>query len=155
MKPMAGGMLNNATIAIKYLLQFPDVLQLVGIEKPEEMEQIVQILEGPWSMSEAEQNDMERLRAELGTRFCRRCGYCQPCPEGIPISMLMLVPSIVKRMPAEIIYTSPIIHDGIEKAANCIQCGECEEKCPYDLPIREIIEDHVTWFKEEKKKSQR
>jgi predicted aldo/keto reductase-like oxidoreductase len=154
MKPMAGGMLDNAAIAFKYLLQFPDVLQLVGIERPEEMEEIVQVLEGPWSMSEAEQNEMERLRAELGARFCRRCGYCQPCPEGVPISMLMLVPSITKRMPAEIIFASPIINQGIEKAANCIQCGECEEKCPYDLPISELIEEHVAWFQEEKKKYQ-
>jgi len=35
---LAGGMLDNATLAFKYLLQFPDVVPLVGIEKTWEIE---------------------------------------------------------------------------------------------------------------------
>ena len=31
----------------------------------------------------------------------------------------------------------------VESVAKCIQCGECESKCPYELPIREVIVEHV------------
>ena len=34
----------------------------------------------------------------------------------------------------------------VESAKNCIQCGECEEKCPYDLPIREMIVKHIALY---------
>jgi len=79
MKPMGGGLLENATIAFKYLRRFPDTVPIVGIEKAEEIEEIVAIMEGDPQMTPAEEAEMERLRAQLGTRFCRRCGYCQPC----------------------------------------------------------------------------
>ena len=55
MKPLAGGNLDNITIAFKYLFQFPDVVPIPGIEKIHEIEEIVQVLEGPWQMTEAEQ----------------------------------------------------------------------------------------------------
>ncbi len=75
MKPLAGGMLDNVTIAFKYLFQFPDIVSIPGIEKKHEIEEIVRVLEGPWSMTEAEQYEVERLRKELHTKFCRRCDY--------------------------------------------------------------------------------
>ena len=99
MKPLAGGMLDNATLCFKYLLQFPDILTIPGIEKPGEIEEIVKIYEGPHKLTAAEKKQMAGLKAELGTRFCRRCDYCRPCQQGIPISMVMSFPSFAKRMP--------------------------------------------------------
>jgi predicted aldo/keto reductase-like oxidoreductase len=101
MKPMAGGMLDNATIAFKYLMQFPDVAHIPGIEQAWEIEEIVGIFNGPKRMTEAEEAEMERMREELGTRFCRRCDYCQPCPQEIPISMVMNSAGFAKRLPPE------------------------------------------------------
>src|SRR4030043_1214861 len=83
MKPLAGGMIANARIAFKYLLQFPDIVTICGIEKVPEIEEIVKILEGPKTITAAELKQMEKLKEELGTRFCHRCDYCQPCSEGI------------------------------------------------------------------------
>jgi len=153
MKPLAGGMLDNASIAFKYLLQFPDILPIPGIEKPHEIEEIVQILAGPWEMTEAEQLEMQRLKDELGTRFCRRCDYCQPCTEEITISTVMNITSFVKRMPPERIFLGGP-SEIMEKAATCTECGECEERCPYHLPIRDMIAEKVDWFQEEKRKYQ-
>lgn len=150
MKPLAGGALDCVTIAFKYLFQFPDVLPIPGIEKPSEIEEIVQILEQPREMSEAEQCEMQRLRDELGTRFCRRCDYCQPCPQEIPIATVMVVNTVLKRMPLERLLTGMFV-DAVEKGANCTECGDCEERCPYHLPIREMIVEQVQRFRAAKR----
>ena len=42
----------------------------------------------------------------------------------------------------------------MEKAANCTECGECEERCPYHLPIREMIAEYVNWYQAEERKYQ-
>ena len=80
-------------------------------------------------MTAAEQQEMERMRQELGKKCCRRCDYCQPCTEEIPISLVMFVPSVLKRMPPKNVY-SGYIASVMEKAANCSKCGDCEERCP-------------------------
>ena len=153
MKPLAGGMLDNVTIAFKYLFQFPDVVPIPGAEKVHEIEEIVQIMEQPLAMTAAEQREMEQLKQELGTRFCRRCDYCQPCPEGIPISDAITFPSLLKRMTPKRLFSGRF-GESMEKAANCTECGECEEKCPYQLPIREMIAEYVKQYQAEKKKYQ-
>jgi uncharacterized protein len=66
MKPLAGGMIDNAKIAFKYLLQFPDIVTICGIERVPEIEEIVKILEGPKTITAAELKQMEKLKEELG-----------------------------------------------------------------------------------------
>jgi predicted aldo/keto reductase-like oxidoreductase len=151
MKPLAGGRLNNATIAFKYLFQFPDVVPIPGIERMGEMEELVRILEGPHEMTTAEEKEMQKLRDELGTVFCRRCDYCQPCSVGIPISGAITISNPEKLMPPERLFHG-WINDVLTKAAECIECGDCEERCPYHLPIREMIKREVEWYREEKRK---
>ncbi len=151
MKPLAGGLIDNVAIAFKYLLQFPDVVSIPGIEKGHEIEEIVSILGEPHTMTAAEQAEMERLIQEMGKKFCRRCDYCQPCTEEIPISLVMNISSWVKRMPPERIFSGSIA-ESMDKAANCSKCGECEERCPYGLPIMELMEEHANWYQAEKKK---
>ncbi|MCJ7618712.1 MAG: aldo/keto reductase, partial [Anaerolineae bacterium] len=99
MKPLAGGALDNAPLAFKYLRQFPEILPIPGIERPEEIDEILDIVEGPAEMTSEDLAEMERMRVELGNRFCRRCGYCQPCPQGVSIQLLMILDSMIKRMP--------------------------------------------------------
>ena len=150
MKPLAGGMLDNTTIAFKYLLQFPDVVSIPGIEQAWEIEEIVKICKGPKLMTEEELAEMQRMRDELGTRVCRRCDYCQPCRQEIPISTAMNIASFVKRMPPERVFSGGIAV-AMERAATCTECGDCEERCPYGLPIREMLAERVRWFEQPKK----
>lgn len=160
MKPMAGGMLQNANLAFKYLMQFPDAVPVVGIEKPHEIEEIVRVVNGTWELTEAEKNEMERITKEIGTKFCRRCGYCQPCTQEIPIYVVMIAPFLFRHLPPEEIFSDKVdselrwIAEGLEKADLCIKCGNCEERCPYKLPIREMMEEHYNLYLEEKKKYQ-
>jgi uncharacterized protein len=142
MKPFAGGMLDNANLAIKYLLQFDSVVPDPGIERTVEIEEIVNIVNGPWELTSEERQQIEDLRAQVDTRFCRRCEYCQPCPQGVRISTIMNLPSFVKRFPRERLLEGWAA-DAIVTGENCIECGECEEKCPYHLPIREMIVEYM------------
>jgi predicted aldo/keto reductase-like oxidoreductase len=145
MKPFAGGMLADATLVIKYLLQFDAVVPDPGIETIEEIEEIVDIVNGAWKLTMQERQAIENFRIQAGTRFCRRCEYCQPCPQGVRISTIMNLPSFLNRFSEEKL-SEGWIADAMQTGENCIECGECEEKCPYHLPIREMIVENIALY---------
>jgi predicted aldo/keto reductase-like oxidoreductase len=147
MKPLGGGMLSDANLCVKYLLQFDNVVPDPGFERIKEVEEIAAIVAGSWSLSASEREEIERIREEMGSRFCRRCGYCEPCPEGVRISLMMNLRSIWKRTRAEAL-TSTSIAGAVEGAGHCIECGECEEKCPYQLPIRDMLVENIAFYRE-------
>jgi len=142
MKPLAGGMIDNVTVAIKYLLQIPDIVLIPGIERVPEIEEIARVLKGPREMTAGEEREMTRIREELGPRFCRRCDYCQPCTAGIPISDVMSFSNLRRRLPDVRLYTGKFAESFL-KAEECTDCGECEERCPYKLPIRDMMKEHI------------
>ena len=145
MKPLGGGMLSDAHLCIKYLLQFDSVLPDPGIQRVEEIEEIAGIVVGSWELTPEEWQAIERIRLEVGTRFCRRCGYCEPCPQGVRISTVMVLESFWKRMPIERMRDSWIA-EAAASAKDCIECGECEDKCPYHLPIRDMIVENYEFY---------
>jgi predicted aldo/keto reductase-like oxidoreductase len=145
MKPLGGGLLDDATLALKYLLQFDSVLPIPGIQQVEEVEQVVGILDGPWGLTPQEQAALERIREEVGKRFCRRCEYCQPCPEGVVIPLILNPLSFWRRFPADELLTGEYA-EIVQGARDCVQCGECEEKCPYGLPICEMLVESLQFW---------
>ncbi len=140
MKPMAGGMLENPAISFKYLMQFPDIVPLIGISKVGEMEENLNIIETAGKITGSEQKEMDRIKSELGTGFCRMCNYCQPCPQGILISAIMYTQVAITRFDPERIFNGEW-DKFMDKVPDCIDCGECEKRCPYNLPIRERIKE--------------
>jgi predicted aldo/keto reductase-like oxidoreductase len=144
MKPFAGGRVRNANLTIKYLLQFDDVVPDPGIETVEELEEIVDIVNSDsWELSEAEHREIHTIREELGTQFCRQCQYCMPCPQGVNIWMMMIVKVMHILWPMENFLR---MEKTIDSGRQCTQCGECEPKCPYQLPIRDMIQEHIAYF---------
>jgi predicted aldo/keto reductase-like oxidoreductase len=141
MKPFAGGMLDVARLSIRYVLQFDTVLPDPGIQTLVEIEEIAEIVERGTPLTDAEQTEIATIRGTLGTRFCRRCGYCLPCEQGLRIPFLLNLRSTVARMPRELIQER--FTDAIAKGRECIRCGACEERCPYHLPIREMITESL------------
>ncbi|MFH1650823.1 MAG: aldo/keto reductase [Chloroflexota bacterium] len=150
MKPLGGGMLADVSLAFKFLLQYPDLLIIPGIQEPAEMEEILRIESGPHSLTAADRREIERLRRELGQNFCRRCDYCQPCTEGIHISTVMTSDTFFKRLNMELIMSGSF-GQAVEDAVKCSQCGLCEERCPYHLPIREMIAARSRAYQEAKR----
>ncbi len=146
MKPFAGGHLTEANLAIKYLLQFDNVLPDPGIMTFKEIEEIVDISNGSWDLTTQEQRRMEKIRTELGKGFCRWCEYCMPCPQGVIISWVMnaqLMHSYGDRY-----YNNTT--KAMKTVDSCIQCSECETKCPYQLPIMNTIAKNAEWFNQQK-----
>jgi predicted aldo/keto reductase-like oxidoreductase len=138
MKPLGGGALQDASACIRYLLAVPGIAADPGFEHIEEVEEVLSLWKEGAGLSEENRRSIERLRRELGTRFCRRCGYCQPCPQGVQIVTLMTMDTLVKRFPVDRL-SEDWIAGAAESIEKCIECGECEQKCPYKLSIIEEI----------------
>lgn len=147
MKPFAGGVLDQAELALKYSFSEPGVLVLAGVEHKYLFDQNWAVFQGQWSLDDADNQAIEALRQEFDKSFCRRCDYCQPCTEDIPIQVVLGLPSQVKRMGHEILTRSPR-KDALEKARNCSECGECMARCPYDLPIPDLLKERIRWADE-------
>jgi predicted aldo/keto reductase-like oxidoreductase len=153
MKPLAGGFIENATIAFKYLFQFPEVVSIPGVQRISEVDELVRLASGPWQMTAAEQSEMQRLKKELDTRVCRRCDYCLPCPKGVPIALIMDVVCRLKNMPRQRVFVESTANE-IEKIADCNRCGECEKRCVYGLPVMERLQEYASLYLAERKKYQ-
>jgi predicted aldo/keto reductase-like oxidoreductase len=147
MKPFAGGRIRSANLAIKYLLQFDSVVPDPGIEKIEEIEEIVDIVNSDtWELTSQEQKEVEEIRVKVGTRFCQQCEYCMPCPQGVHICGVMYLPILWELWPPDWFFSWEYVSHAVESAQNCVQCGECETKCPYELPIREMIVENLAFY---------
>jgi predicted aldo/keto reductase-like oxidoreductase len=149
MKPFAGSQLKDASLTIKYLLQFDNVVPTPGIEKVEEIQEIVGIVNGPWELTPQERQEIEDINARLSTRICRQCYDCMPCPQGVHIAGMLYLRPLWELWPPEWFFSWRYVKNAVESAKNCDQCGECEEKCPYHLPIRELIQENYAFYKRE------
>jgi predicted aldo/keto reductase-like oxidoreductase len=77
---------------------------------------------------------------ELGETFCRRCGYCQPCPQGINIPFSFILEGYYNRY--NLMDWAVERYSGMPvKVSACEKCGLCESKCPYKLPIRDMLDN--------------
>ena len=148
MKPMGGGHIENADLAFKYFIGIDDVVPLVGIESPEEIRQIVKIIDENIPATPEELSKMKAIRLESGTRFCRRCEYCMPCEHGVKIFPITVLKSLCKRLPEKDLIAGDWIKPAVKSLENCVQCGECEKKCPYNLDIREILKENLAYYNE-------
>jgi predicted aldo/keto reductase-like oxidoreductase len=144
MKAFSGGVIENARLAIKYALALAGTVVIPGVENKEKFDENWEVFLGDLTLDRQERQQIEAIRSEFDKQFCRRCDYCQPCPEGIPIQHVIGIRSIVNRMGSECLH-SGWIKDGIDAARNCTACGACLERCPYELPIPELIRANLEW----------
>ena len=144
MKPFAGGALDDAELCFKFLRQFPDVIPIPGFDALEQVDQVEAIYQTQNLVLPEDHTAMERYRAELGQRFCRRCEYCQPCEQGVMITTAMGYPIIASRMSPE--KAAALASQAMESVRNCTECGECLKRCPYNLPIPETLKKHLALY---------
>lgn len=139
MKSLAGGAIENARLAMRFAASNPNVsIVLPGMFKPEEVAENAAAVADDSPLTEAELAEAEAVRKALGTSFCRRCNYCAPCTVGIDIPNQFLFRGYLSRYGladwAKARYGALKAHAG-----DCVECGACEERCPYQLPIRDML----------------
>ncbi len=149
MKPFAGGMIDNADIAFKFLRQHPDVIPIPGFDSVEAVNQVISFYENKNEITQRDLDLMERYRTELGKQFCRRCEYCQPCPNGVMITPAMGYKVIALRMSPSVAVTFSRL--SMESVLKCDDCGACIEKCPYNLPIPDLLKAHYDLYERHRK----
>ena len=147
MKPFGGGCIEAYDIALRFVLSNPYIVAIPGMAAVDEVRRNVAVAENPGPLTEAEIKQAAGIKADLGARYCRRCDYCQPCPNEIPIAFALHIPSIRKRMGDAMMKTD--VYGGLyEKLKTCDECGTCEERCPFHLPIRDLIKESRAIFAE-------
>ena len=148
MKPLAGGAIEDAVTALRYVCANPDVTVVIpGMADIAELNQNLAAVNDSSPLSVEEEAKMRAIRDALGTQFCRRCNYCQPCSAGISISSVFLFEGYLTRYGladwARSRYATLT-----KKASDCIGCGACESRCPYHLPIRSMLKEAAEKFGE-------
>ena len=139
MKPLAGGAIEDPELALRFIAQNPHVSVVIpGMAAEEELRQNLAAVCNPAPLTEAEKEKIQIIRQTLGNQFCRRCNYCAPCTVGIGIPALFILEGYLTRY--GLVDWAKARYAGIEKtASDCIGCGICETRCPYNLPIREMM----------------
>ena len=146
MKPLAGGNLRRAPLALRWILQQGVTSAIPGMAEGWEVRENCRVGLDPQPLSPEEEKDLLAEAERIGTRFCRRCAYCMPCPNGINIPLSLSVNfgfawhggDLEKAKSA---YATFIRKGMTGSAALCAQCKQCEEKCPYQLPIAEMMQE--------------
>lgn len=146
MKPLAGGAIEDAPLAIRYIKNNPAVSVIIpGMADPAELKQNIAAFESTVPFSRFDEVRAEAVRRRLGTSFCRRCNYCAPCSVGISIPNVFLMEGYLSRYGLEGWARSR--YDVMGKhASDCIECGACEGRCPYNLPIRRMLKEAAKKF---------
>ena len=161
MCPVAGGMLSSPSdalreaigmdlptpaMALRFVLSNPNISTACsGMNTLEMLDENVEAVRNfdPEQANFAEMCEgLDRLRQQLGDKFCTTCKYCAECPAGLEIWRLMEIwqywkvfgledwaRDALKQLPDE------------QKPANCNACGSCEEKCPNELDIQERLKE--------------
>jgi predicted aldo/keto reductase-like oxidoreductase len=164
MGPVAGGRLGGPSdvltgvvpgiervpeLALRFVLSNPNVtLALSGMSTMQLVEENVVTAADEVSLSpedaEAIRQHVGRL-AEMAKLYCTGCKYCMPCPQEVNIPYIFEMYNM-----GQVYGLWEIARDnyakfpemrwvGGKQADECIECGECEEKCPQNIQIREQL----------------
>ena len=148
MKPLAGGAIEDPRLAMRFVAANKNISVVIpGMAEAGELDQNLEAFNDPSPITDAEIAAMEDIRAALGTQFCRRCNYCAPCAAGINIPGIFVLEGYLNRYGLQD-WAMTRYNALSAKASDCIQCGACETRCPYQLPIREKMKQLVRDFEE-------
>jgi len=155
MKPLAGGRLADhflnqhrgfirgeslAQISLRYVLSNAHITSAIpGMMELCELDENLQVGREPKDLEVDEIKELMKIVGEAGKGFCRNCGYCIPCPEGVPIPDILRFEGYYVRYGlkdwAREQYQSLAV-----KADACTGCEQCMELCPYGVSIPKKLE---------------
>ncbi|MDO4312722.1 MAG: aldo/keto reductase [Eubacteriales bacterium] len=146
MKGLAGGLITHSKAAFAYMSQFDNVLPIWGIQKMTELEEWLSYMDNPPSMDDDILQFIEAEQKELIGDFCRGCGYCLPCPVGIPINNCARMSLMVRRAPSAA-WLNETWQENMKKIENCLECGQCSSRCPYELDTPALLKKNYEDYK--------
>jgi predicted aldo/keto reductase-like oxidoreductase len=157
MKAVADGFLwRSAEQAFRYAWTLPIHVMAAGFNTMELLEQDLAYAEAYEPMTAEEQERWFFEAPELGNYVCRLCDKCLPCPESVNIPRIFELEGWYDRQMWDGVVRDPADYALRErlrfwfqnedraraaygalpvKADACTDCGECEPRCPYHLPI--------------------
>lgn len=138
MKPLGGGQIEHKVLALRYILAQDITVAIPGMDHPDHVQENLSAAEPFVPLTAAEKAVLDAEVAELGKNFCRRCGYCMPCAQGIDIPATFITYLQYSRYGMKTAGAAKYAALPA-KASACIECGICETRCPYDLPIRDRL----------------
>ncbi|MCI8448299.1 MAG: aldo/keto reductase [Eubacterium sp.] len=146
MKALSGGLITNSAAAYAFLAQYENVLPIWGVQREQELDEFISYIEQPPVMTKELEELICHDKEELSGEFCRGCGYCMPCPAGIEIHTCARMSLLIRRSPSEAQLT-PQAQDMMKKIENCLHCGQCKGKCPYELDTPALLERNYEDYK--------
>lgn len=141
MKPFAGGAIKSTVLSLRYILSQGFDTVIPGMDSCLQIQENVKAA-GLGPLTPQEQETLQNEVSGLAGAFCRRCEYCQPCPQGVDIPTVFLLDGYWTRYGLKQ-WAVDRYKPMTVKASDCIDCGRCEEKCPYQLPIRDMLKKAV------------
>ena len=153
MKALAGGMLSNARAVYAFMSQQKGVVPIYGIQTLEELDEWLALAKEEPSLDDELKAVIEADRAALGGQFCRSCGYCMPCPQGIEIRNCARMDMLIRRSPWRPYFT-PEWQAKMDRINDCLECGQCSSRCPYGLDtpqvLKYMLKDYWEFYEEHK-----
>lgn len=146
MKPIAGGAFGRGDLSLKYIMQNETItVAIPGMDSIDQAQQNAAAGSDETPLTEEEKIEIQAIVDRLGSEFCRRCGYCLPCPQGIDIPTQFLFEGYLTRYDMKD-WAVGRYEAQAKNASDCVECGICETRCPYDLPIRKMLKRVVQAF---------
>ena len=167
MNPLAGGLLatpseiiselvpgqhpSNAAAAFRFVMSHPYVSTVPsGMTSVAEIEENVRTWADFKPFTEDERNALVQALEEyqaLGKQFCTACNYCMPCPNEVKIPRLFNMRNYYKVFGLRDWATRAYQRMKPESLPqNCTECGECESKCPNNIPIISQLKEVAEMF---------
>jgi len=142
---------SSPTLALRFVLANPDLSSVLsGMGSKEMVDENVAVASNSAPLTEIELEQIERAadeNAELAELYCTDCSYCMPCPYEVNIPLcfrlmnLHRVYDVTAYARGEYAKIGQVPWLSGKPASECTECGECEEKCPQKIPIREQLKE--------------
>lgn len=165
MKPLSGGLLclpeherekydkdPIATGSIRFVVSNENVtLAIPGMQRMQDVEENVPLGDMP-KISTDELAGLLKFIGNLRREFrygqvCLRCGYCQPCPQGVVAPTIFRALDMYRSYPEDLRYLGVELYQSLEvKADDCKECRKCVEKCPAGIDIPEMLKEAAKIF---------
>jgi predicted aldo/keto reductase-like oxidoreductase len=155
LKTILPGISSTAEIALRFVMANPHVTTAMsGMSTMQQVEENCRVANEAGPLTPEERQAVLEVLAknrELARLYCTGCAYCMPCPQGVGIPQCFEAMihhkvwglTALARQKYQAIQAGQVKwQEQVVKAADaCVQCGECEEKCPQKIPIIEQLKE--------------